>query len=37
VRNHAFRETPWNDFHKIVDDLMASYDVPQSRVEKRVA
>ena len=28
VRNHAYRETPWNDFHKIVDDLMASYDVP---------
>jgi hypothetical protein len=37
VRNHAFRETPWNEFHKIVDDLMASYDVPQSRVRTRAA
>jgi 4-hydroxyphenylacetate 3-monooxygenase len=36
VRNHAFRETPWNEFHKIVDDLMATYDVPRSQA-KRVA
>jgi 4-hydroxyphenylacetate 3-monooxygenase len=27
VRNHNFREAPWDDFHKVVDDLMASYDV----------
>ena len=25
VRNHNFRETPWEEFHKVVDDLMASY------------
>jgi 4-hydroxyphenylacetate 3-monooxygenase len=31
VRNHAFRETPWDEFHKIVDDLMAGYDVPEPR------
>lgn len=36
VRNHAFRETPWTEFHKIVDDLMATYDVPRSQA-KRVA
>jgi 4-hydroxyphenylacetate 3-monooxygenase len=36
VRNHAFRETPWNEFHKIVDDLMATYDIPRSQA-KRVA
>ncbi|MBM7046563.1 MULTISPECIES: 4-hydroxyphenylacetate 3-hydroxylase family protein [Rhizobium] len=30
VKNHNFRETPWDDFRKIVDDLMASYDVPQT-------
>jgi 4-hydroxyphenylacetate 3-monooxygenase len=36
VRNHAFRETPWNEFHKIVDDLMGTYDVPRSQA-KRVA
>ena len=29
VRNHAFRETPWDEFHGIVDGLMASYDVPE--------
>ena len=28
VRNHAFRETPWDEFTGIVDDLMAMYDVP---------
>jgi 4-hydroxyphenylacetate 3-monooxygenase len=28
IRNHNFRETPWDDFHKVVDDLMASYDIP---------
>ena len=28
VRNHAFRETPWDEFHGIVDGLMASYDIP---------
>jgi 4-hydroxyphenylacetate 3-monooxygenase len=26
VRNHAFRETEWSAFNKIVEDLMASYD-----------
>jgi len=26
VRNHAFRETEWAAFNKIVEDLMASYD-----------
>ena len=30
VRGHSFREAPWGAFDKIVDDLMASYDVPQS-------
>ena len=27
VRNHAYRETPWNEFHGIVEGLMSSYDV----------
>ncbi|MDE0942259.1 MAG: hypothetical protein OSB58_07450 [Alphaproteobacteria bacterium] len=30
VRGHSFCEAPWGAFDKIVDDLMASYDVPQS-------
>jgi len=34
VRNHAYRETPWEEFHKIVDDLMASYDVPAAGAER---
>jgi 4-hydroxyphenylacetate 3-monooxygenase len=29
VRNHAFRETPWDEFNALVDDLMAMYDVPE--------
>ena len=24
VRGHAYRETPWEEFHQIVNDLMAS-------------
>ena len=28
VRNHAYRETPWDEYNAIVDDLMATYDVP---------
>lgn len=28
VRNHSYREAPWDDFNAYVDDLMASYDVP---------
>jgi 4-hydroxyphenylacetate 3-monooxygenase len=28
IRNHNFREAPWDGFHKVVDDLMASYDIP---------
>lgn len=28
VRNHNFREAPWPHYHKVVDDLMASYDIP---------
>jgi hypothetical protein len=37
VRNHAYRETPWNEFHGIVDGLMSSYDIPQSRAKAKVA
>ena len=28
VRNHNFREAPWEGFHKVVDDLMKGYDIP---------
>ena len=28
VRNHAYRETPWENYHRIVDELLDSYDIP---------
>jgi 4-hydroxyphenylacetate 3-monooxygenase len=28
VRDHSYREAPWDEFHKIADDLLASFDVP---------
>ena len=34
VRNHNFREAPWDAYHKVVDDLMASYDVPNADGQK---
>ena len=37
VRNHSFREAPWAQFDKVVDDLMGSYDLPDFPVEKKVA
>jgi 4-hydroxyphenylacetate 3-monooxygenase len=37
VRNHSFREAPWAQYHKVVDDLMASYDIPASAAMRLVA
>ncbi len=37
VRDHSFREAPWPKFHKIVDDLMASYDLPGSKLRPEAA
>ncbi len=37
VRNHSFREAPWAQFHKVADDLMAGYDIPGKKAEKKVA
>jgi 4-hydroxyphenylacetate 3-monooxygenase len=28
LRAHNYREAPWPDLHRIVDDLLGSYDVP---------
>ena len=35
VRNHSFREAPWDGFHAVVDELMRSYDVPLSHNPRR--
>jgi 4-hydroxyphenylacetate 3-monooxygenase len=37
VRNHNYREAPWDRYHKIVDDLMAGYGVPEKAGARRVA
>jgi len=37
VRNHSFREAPWAGFHQVVDELMASYDVPEAKSLRKVA
>jgi 4-hydroxyphenylacetate 3-monooxygenase len=30
VRNHNYREAPWDEFHAIADGLLASYDIPSA-------
>jgi 4-hydroxyphenylacetate 3-monooxygenase len=30
VRNHNYREAPWDAFHRYADDLLASYGVPEA-------
>jgi len=35
VRAHNYREAPWPDYRRIVDDLLASYDVPASPMSSR--
>jgi 4-hydroxyphenylacetate 3-monooxygenase len=39
IRNHSYRETDWAEFNALVENLMASYDVPASTAKpgKRVA
>src|SRR6476661_7577260 len=37
VRNHSFREAPWTQFHKVVDDLMAGYDIPEINSVRKAA
>src|SRR5204863_4303612 len=36
VRNDSFRQAPWQDVHRLVDDLVASYDM-LSETEERHA
>jgi hypothetical protein len=37
VRNHNFREAPWDGYHKVVEELMASYGVPEASGVRKVA
>lgn len=29
VRNHNYREAPWDEFRQYADDLLASYNIPE--------
>lgn len=31
IRNHSYREAPWEMFHAVVDGLMGGYDVPDTK------
>jgi 4-hydroxyphenylacetate 3-monooxygenase len=37
IRNHNFREAPWKEFEKVVDDVMGSYDIPAQDAARKVA
>ncbi len=37
VRNHAYRETDWKYFEKIVDDLLGGYGVPEAPGQLKAA
>jgi len=37
VRNHNYREAPWDMFHGVVDDLLGSYGVPEPATAPRAA
>ena len=37
VRNHNYREAPWAGYEKVVEDLMASYGVPEAKSTRKVA
>jgi 4-hydroxyphenylacetate 3-monooxygenase len=33
IRNHSYREADWGAFNKLVEDLMAGYDVPTRKTQ----
>ena len=37
IRNHSFREAPWEYFAGVVDGLMSSYDIPEPKGSKIAA
>jgi 4-hydroxyphenylacetate 3-monooxygenase len=37
IRNHNFREAPWKEFEKVVDDVMGGYDIPAKDAARKVA
>ena len=37
VRNHSYREAPWEMFHGVVDKLMSGYDVPDAPTKSAAA
>jgi hypothetical protein len=37
VRDHSYRECPWDHFHGIVDGLLGSYELPTQAASAPVA
>jgi 4-hydroxyphenylacetate 3-monooxygenase len=37
IRNHNFREAPWDRYHALVDEAMASYGVPEAPGNSKAA
>jgi 4-hydroxyphenylacetate 3-monooxygenase len=37
VRDHSYRECPWDHFHGIVDGLLGSYELPAQAASAPVA
>jgi 4-hydroxyphenylacetate 3-monooxygenase len=37
IRNHNFREAPWEHYHALVDEAMSNYDVPAAPGATRAA
>ena len=37
VRDHSYRECPWDQFNGIVDGLLGSYGVPEPYASMRAA
>jgi 4-hydroxyphenylacetate 3-monooxygenase len=33
IRNHSYRETDWSEFNRLVENLMAGYDIPKSKTQ----
>ena len=37
IRNHSFREAPWEELDGVVDNLMSKYDIPEPGIKEAAA